>query len=291
MHLPPLREVITRFGLDARKSLGQHFLLDERITRKIVKEARIHQGTHIVEVGPGPGGLTRALLESDAAHIYAIEKDARCVEALQELQSESKGRLSVIAEDALTFDWRSIPAPRQVVANLPYNVGTLLLLQWLDAIYAAKREQNAEAFFTSLTLMFQKEVAERIIAEPDTGEYGRLSVITQWLCETAWLFDLPPGAFSPPPKVTSSVVTLIPHDKPLFSCDKHSLEKTLAAAFNQRRKMLRGSLKSLGMDTEALLEAAGIDGTRRAGTLNVEEFCRLANCLYNKPVSQLYEVR
>lgn len=269
---PPLKEVIQRFELQAKKSLGQHFLLDERVTDRIVAEAGIAAGASVIEVGPGPGGLTRSLLRSQAGRIIAIEKDARCIEALRELQA-GDARLEIMPQDALKMDWAAIPAPRQVVANLPYNVGTLLLLQWLEMI---GREPGA---FTRLTLMFQREVAERIAAEAGSKEYGRLSVLSQFLCEVVWHFDLPPGAFSPPPKVHSSVITLIPRAKPLYPVPVKALERVTAAAFNQRRKMLRGSLKALGVDTEALLRQAGIDGKRRAETLSIEEFCRLAHIL------------
>ncbi len=267
---PPLKEVIARFGLQAKKSLGQHFLLDERVTDRIVAEAGIPAGANVIEVGPGPGGLTRSLLRSGAGRVIAIEKDSRCIEALSELQA-ADARLEIMPQDALKMDWAAIESPKQVVANLPYNVGTLLLLQWLEMI---GRDASS---FTRLTLMFQREVAERIAAEAGSKEYGRLSVLSQFLCEVVWHFDLPPGAFSPPPKVHSSVISLIPRAKPLYDVPVAVLEKVTAAAFNQRRKMLRGSLKALGADTEALLDKAGIDGQRRAETLSIEEFYRLAD--------------
>jgi len=268
--LPPLKDLIARHGLNTKKSLGQHFLLDENICARIAHCAGDVAGCTVIEIGPGPGGLTRALLQAGAKQLIAIEKDQRCVAALSELK-ESFPQLAVIEADALEADLPTLsPAPRKVVANLPYNVGTALLIKWLDDIHVDPQA------YQSLTLMFQREVAGRIMAEPGSKDYGRLSVISQWLCETAHHFDLPPGAFSPPPKIHSSVITLVPRPKPLYPADKTALERVVAAAFGQRRKMLRQSLKTLNVDTEALLKAAGIDGTRRGETLSVEEFCRLA---------------
>ena len=266
--LPPLRDVIERFELSARRSLGQHFLLDPNLTGRIVRSARIAPGANVLEVGPGPGGLTRALLAAGAT-VTAIEKDSRCIEALRELAATYPARLRVIEADALETDMtRLTPAPRQIVANLPYNIGTPLLIGWLKQIRADK------GAFTRLTLMFQKEVAERLLVGPGTKTYGRLSVMTQWLCEVSPEFDISPKAFVPPPKVTSTVVTLVPRASPLGGSPVawEVMERTVAAAFGQRRKMLRQSLKSIGLDPES----RGIDGPRRAETLSVEEFVRLA---------------
>ncbi|HUN42400.1 MAG TPA: 16S rRNA (adenine(1518)-N(6)/adenine(1519)-N(6))-dimethyltransferase RsmA [Acetobacteraceae bacterium] len=263
--LPPLREVIARHGLDARRSLGQHFLLDSNLTARIVRLAGDLSGRHVIEVGPGPGGLTRALLASDAASVTAVEIDPRAVAAIEELLPDARGRLQVMAADAMNVDLASVAEPpRQVVANLPYNIASPLLVRWL----------RQAAAFERLTLMFQQEVAERICAPPGRGEYGRLSVLTQWTCDVAIVLRIPPAAFVPPPKVWSAVVRLMPRveqpDAGLFS----SMERVTAAAFGQRRKMLRGALKDLG--GEALLHAAGIASHRRAETLTVREFEALA---------------
>lgn len=259
--LPPLRDVIARHGLAAKHSLGQHFLLDGNLTDRIVREAGDLNGRHVIEVGPGPGGLTRSLLASAAATITAIELDRRAIGAVTELAETAGGRLRVIQGDALSIDAASlVPEPRQIIANLPYNVASPLLVGWL----------RQAASFERLMLMFQQEVAERICAEADSSAYGRLSVLTQWTCDAKIVLRLPPGAFTPPPKVSSAVVCLTPHavqpDPTLFS----RMEALTAAAFGQRRKMLRGSLR--GMGGEALLARAGIDGERRAETLSVAEF-------------------
>jgi 16S rRNA (adenine1518-N6/adenine1519-N6)-dimethyltransferase len=265
--LPPLREVIARHDLRARRTLGQNFLLDLNVTRKIARLAGPLDAGTVIEVGPGPGGLTRALLAEGAVRVIAIETDPRCVPALEEIAAAWPGCLEIRIGDALGEPlWEAGEAPRRIVANLPYNIATPLLVRWLA---------HARAF-ASLTLMFQKEVAERLTAAPGSKAYGRLGVLTQWLCEAELLFDLPGRAFTPPPKVTSSVVQLRPRAAPLAPADFAIMERVLAAAFGQRRKMLRGSLKSLGGKTDALLEAAGIDGTRRAESLSVEEFCALA---------------
>lgn len=226
-----------------------------------------------IEIGPGPGGLTRGLLAAGAARVVALEKDRRCVAALQELKEHYPGRLDIIEADALEADLIAlVPGPRKIVSNLPYNVGTPLLIQWLDDI-----SRHGPQAYASLTLMFQREVAERITA-PEAGEhYGRLSVMCRWLTHANPNFDLPPGAFSPPPKVFSSVLTLTPRAAPLYPADKQALEKVLASAFGQRRKMLRQSLKTLNVPVDVLLEQAGVDGTRRAETLTVQQFCALAN--------------
>ena len=268
--LPPLREVIRRHDLGARKSLGQHFLLDVNLVGRIARAAGPLAGVHVIEIGPGPGGLTRALLASDAASVLAIERDQRCVGALADLAAAYPSRLSVIAGDALEIDPVELtPGPRKIVANLPYNIATALLLAWLPRLDA----------FESLTLMFQKEVAERLIARPRTKEYGRLSVLVQWLAEVTLLFDVPATAFVPPPKITSTVVRIVPRAVPLAPCRRETLERVTAAAFGQRRKMLRQSLKILGPAPENLLADAQIAPTRRAEELSVEEFCALARTL------------
>jgi 16S rRNA (adenine1518-N6/adenine1519-N6)-dimethyltransferase len=271
--LPPLRDVIARHGLGARKSLGQHFLLDLNLTRRIAREAGPLDDVTVIEVGPGPGGLTRALLETNARRVIAIERDARCVGALQELSDAWPGRLEIIDADALTIDMATIGGdnggPRAIVANLPYNIATRLLTGWL----------SARPPIPSLTLMFQKEVAERLAAPPGGGAYGRLSVITQWLFETRVVFDIPPDAFVPPPRVTSSVVRLDARPAPLAEARQGDLEDVTRAAFGQRRKMLRSALKSLRVDAKALLETAGVAPDVRAETLDIAQFCALARAL------------
>lgn len=272
--LPPLREVIARHGLMARKSLGQNFLLDLNLTGRIARAAGdLSQGTTF-EIGPGPGGLTRALLDNGAARVVAVERDERCLAALAEIGAAHPGRLEVIAGDALTVDLPALASPpRRVVANLPYNIATPLLLRWLDQAPA----------FESMTLMFQKEVAERLVATPRTKDYGRLSVAAQWRCEIRLLFDIAPRAFTPPPKVTSTVVSLVPRAEPLAPADSTALERVTAAAFGQRRKMLRASLRSLTPDAERLIAKAGLDPTARAEELSVADFCALARAL--KPLA------
>lgn len=270
--LPPLREVIARAGLGARRALGQHFLLDANLAARIVREAAPLDGRHVVEVGPGPGGLTRALLESPAADVAAIEIDRRAIAALSELESAAAGRLRVVGADALGVDLAAlVPPPRVVVANLPYNVATPLLIGWL----------RAAAAFERLVLMFQQEVAERICAAPGGAAYGRLSVLAQWTCVAELRLRIPPAAFVPPPKVWSAVVRLTPRagqpDRALLA----AMERVTAAAFGQRRKMLRGGLAPLG--GAALLERAGIAPERRAETLTVAEFERLARLLPAAP--------
>jgi 16S rRNA (adenine1518-N6/adenine1519-N6)-dimethyltransferase len=272
--LPPLRDVIARHGLAARRALGQHFLLDLNLTRRIARAAGdLSRGT-VIEIGPGPGGLTRALLEVGAQQVIAIERDERCRPALAELEAAFPGRLTPIFADALEADAGRLGAPpRRIVANLPYNVATPLLIRWLGAIDA----------FAGLTLMFQKEVADRLTARPRTKDYGRLSVLTQWLTEPRRLFDIPARAFTPPPKVTSTVVQLTPRPAPLHPADRATLERVTAAAFGQRRKMLRQSLRAVTSDPAALLEHAGIEATQRAEELEVAQFCALAQALSAAP--------
>ncbi|HUI35152.1 MAG TPA: 16S rRNA (adenine(1518)-N(6)/adenine(1519)-N(6))-dimethyltransferase RsmA [Stellaceae bacterium] len=268
--LPPLRDVIARHGIAARKSLGQNFILDLNLTRRIARAAGPLDSGTTIEIGPGPGGLTRALLDEGAARVVAIERDTRCLAALTELQAHYAGRLELIEGDALALDPAALtPAPRRIVANLPYNIATALLLRWLDRI----------TDYESLTLMFQREVAERLTTAPRSAAYGRLSVLVQWLCEAWILFDIPPRAFTPPPKVTSSVVRLVPRAAPLALADKATLERVTGAAFGQRRKMLRSSLKSLGVAVEPLLSEAGLAGTARAEELSAAEFCALARAI------------
>jgi 16S rRNA (adenine1518-N6/adenine1519-N6)-dimethyltransferase len=265
--LPPLIEVIRRHGLEPRKSLGQNFLLDPRLTLKIARVTGDLAGINVVEIGPGPGGLTRALLAAGAARVVAIERDERCLAALAELAEAYPGRLQIVPGDALEIDAAALmPAPRRIIANLPYNIATPLLIRWLRRIDE----------WQALGLMFQKEVAERLVARPRSKSYGRLSVLTQWLTEPAAAFDIPPGAFLPAPKVTSTMTVLRPRPAPLAAADFATLERVTAAAFGQRRKMLRGSLKSLGGDALALCAAAGIEPTARAEELDVSAFCALA---------------
>ncbi|MBT5050566.1 MAG: 16S rRNA (adenine(1518)-N(6)/adenine(1519)-N(6))-dimethyltransferase RsmA [Rhodospirillaceae bacterium] len=270
--LPPLREIIAQYGLGARRSLGQHFLFDLNLTRRIAREAGPLTGRTVVEIGPGPGGLTRSLLESDAKRIVAIERDARCIEALGILTAAYPERLEIVEADALTVNPAAAAGtdePCIIVANLPYNIGTRLLIDWLRDL----------AGIQSMTLMFQKEVADRILAPPGASGFGRLSVITQWLCDVRRLFDIPAQAFVPPPKVQSTVIQLTPRQEPLAPAEFKDVEAITAAAFGQRRKMLRSALRSLDVDALPLLEAAGIRPDLRAETLSVEEFCALARAL------------
>lgn len=270
--LPPLRDVIERHGLHAKKSLGQNFLLDLNLTGKIARSAGDLSRTTVVEVGPGPGGLTRALLAHNAKRVIAIERDERCLNALAEVSAHYPSRLEVISGDAMKTDFAALAAGAEdvkIVANLPYNIGTELLLRWLTVT-------DWPPFYSSMTLMFQKEVAQRIVATRDDDAYGRLGVLAGWRTKSHIIFELPPQAFTPPPKVTSAVVHIVPRANPL-EADGTTLARVTEAAFGQRRKMLRQSLKGIG--GERLLAATGIDGTRRAETLSVEEFIALANAL------------
>ena len=268
--LPPLRNVIERHGLQAKKSLGQNFLLDLNLTGKVARTAGDLSAATVIEVGPGPGGLTRALLMHGAASVVAIERDARCIAALEEISAAYPGRLTIIEGDALTADFATLAEDAddvRIVSNLPYNIGTELLVRWLTV-------EPWPPFWRSLTLMFQREVAERIVAAPDSDAYGRLGVLAGWRSQARIAFDVPRQAFTPPPKVTSSVVHLTPRDQPL-PAPLRALERVTQAAFGQRRKMLRQSLKALG--GEAMLAEVGIDPTRRPETLTVAEFVALAN--------------
>nr|WP_272210976.1 16S rRNA (adenine(1518)-N(6)/adenine(1519)-N(6))-dimethyltransferase RsmA [Marinicella sp. W31]MDC2876885.1 16S rRNA (adenine(1518)-N(6)/adenine(1519)-N(6))-dimethyltransferase RsmA [Marinicella sp. W31] len=269
--LPPLRAVLATHELNAKKALGQNFLLDLNLTQKIARTAGNLEGAHVVEVGPGPGGLTRAILSLGAERLTIIERDPRCLPALTEIADHYPGRVEIIEGDALKVDFAALAAGRPVklIANLPYNVGTQLLVNWL-------LPGKWPPYWETLTLMFQKEVAQRIVADPGSNHYGRLGVLAGWRTEARIAFDVPPQAFTPPPKVTSSVVHLSPRLAPL-AVEAAALEKVTQAAFGQRRKMLRQSLKGLG--GESLLERAGIEPTRRAETLSVEEFCTLASAL------------
>lgn len=268
--LPPLRDVLDRHGLMPKKTLGQNFLLDLNLTAKIARQAGPLKGFDVVEIGPGPGGLTRAILSEGAERVIAVERDDRCLPALAEISDHYPGRLQIIGGDALKERYdHLIERPARIIANLPYNVATPLLTGWLLS-------EPWPAWFQSMTLMFQKEVAERICAKPGSKAYGRLSVISQWRTVPQIAFDVGPKAFTPPPKVTSSVVVLEPIASPL-ACEAKKLERVTQAAFGQRRKMLRASLKSLG--GSGLLAKAEIDEERRAETLSVEEFVRLATLI------------
>jgi 16S rRNA (adenine1518-N6/adenine1519-N6)-dimethyltransferase len=264
--LPPLSDIIKTYGLGAKKSLGQHFLLDANLTDRIARSAGSLEGKRVIEIGPGPGGLTRSILANEPEALYAIERDRRCIEALGELQSAYPSKLHIVDADALKVELSSIAdAPYVIMSNLPYNIGTALLIKWLANLQDVDR----------MVLMFQKEVAERISAAPGTPEYGRLSIITQWLCEARFLFNVDARAFTPPPKVMSAVVEIIPREKPLAEAKFGKLEAVTRAAFGQRRKMLRSSLKSLNINPADV----GIDPQKRAEQLTIEEFCALARLI------------
>ncbi|MDE2133638.1 MAG: 16S rRNA (adenine(1518)-N(6)/adenine(1519)-N(6))-dimethyltransferase RsmA [Alphaproteobacteria bacterium] len=288
--LPPLREVIAAHGLSAKKSLGQNFLLDLNLTRRIARAAQA-QGALVYEVGPGPGGLTRALLAEGAARVIAVERDERCLAALAEIAGAYPGRLEIVAADALALDEvkllreRGENTPVRVAANLPYNIGTALLVKWLTA-------DVWPPFWSSLTLMFQREVAERIAAQPGTHAYGRLSVLAQWRARAKILFDVSKSAFVPPPKVTSAVVRIEPLREPVAAARLRDLEAVTAVSFGQRRKMLRHSLKTLTQDAEALIRETGIDPVLRPEQLSVAEFASLARAWakrVEKPISHVRE--
>jgi 16S rRNA (adenine1518-N6/adenine1519-N6)-dimethyltransferase len=271
--LPPLRETIAAHGLDAKKRFGQHFLLDLNLTRRIARAAApLDQGT-VIEIGPGPGGLTRALLLEGATRVVAIEVDPRALGALRELRAAAGGSLELIEADALRARVRELgPAPRRIVANLPYNISTALLVRWLH---------DADDV-TDMVLMFQKEVVDRLVATPRSKDYGRLSVLAQHVCDVRRLFDVAPSAFVPPPKVTSAVARLTPKRRATREADLRPLERVTAAAFGQRRKMLRGSLAGLYSDPVATLQGLGLSPTARAEELSVEDFVRLAGALTNE---------
>ena len=271
--LPPLARVIAAHGLSPRKALGQNFLLDLNLTAKIARQAGDLSRCDVLEIGPGPGGLTRALLMEGARHVLAVEKDPRCLPALEQVAAASEGRLTVLQGDARAVDPAAhLSPPIRVVANLPYNVGTELLVRWLTpACWPPVWE--------TLTLMFQREVAERIVATPGSKAYGRLSLLAQWRCEARIVMSLPPEAFTPPPKVSSAVVHLAARPEPRFEADAKVLEALVARAFNQRRKMLRAALKGAAPDIEDRLIAAGIAPTDRAETVDLERFCALARLM------------
>ncbi|MDA0656966.1 MAG: 16S rRNA (adenine(1518)-N(6)/adenine(1519)-N(6))-dimethyltransferase RsmA [Proteobacteria bacterium] len=265
--LPPLREVIAEHGLTAQKSLGQHFLLDLNLTDRIARCAGDLRDSTVIEIGPGPGGLTRSLLETGAKKVIAIERDRRCIDALNPLRDVAGDRLEIVAGDALKMDLGALgQSPRHIVANLPYNIATALLIRWLG---------QAEKF-DAMTLMFQREVAERIVSAPGSKAYGRLSVLCNWRCETKLLFGLPARAFTPPPKVDSAVISLRPYKSVPHAALQSDLETLTGAAFGQRRKMLRSALRTLKVDTDTLLGEAEIEPTRRAEELSIAEFAALA---------------
>jgi 16S rRNA (adenine1518-N6/adenine1519-N6)-dimethyltransferase len=269
--LPPLREVINKYELRARRSLGQNFLLDSNLTGKIARSAGDLSDTTVIEVGPGPGGLTRSLLQHGARRVVAIERDERCVPALEELAEFYPGRLDIIHEDALSADFAALSSgTSKIVANLPYNIATLLLTRWLCV-------EPWPPWYSSMTLMFQREVGERLCAASGSRAYGRLSVLAQWRCDVEHLFNISPQAFTPAPKVTSSLLHFVPRPAPSPPCNLETLQRVTAAAFGQRRKMLRASLKTLLADPLPLLENAGIDARERAEQIDVGGFCRLAN--------------
>jgi 16S rRNA (adenine1518-N6/adenine1519-N6)-dimethyltransferase len=271
--LPPLRDVIRRHGLSAKKSLGQNFLLDRNLTARIARAAGPLAGTTVLEIGAGPGGLTRALLALDARRVIAVERDERAIAALHELAERYPQRLDVVAADALTFDPRTRfgPGPFRIVANLPYNIATALLVSWIDV-------EPWPPWYDAAVLMFQREVAERIVADSGSKDYGRLSILVQWRCEARVLFDVNPSAFVPPPKVTSSLVRLLPRSAPLH-CDRNLLQAVTQAAFGQRRKMLRQSLRPIDPDSAGLLLASGLDPTARAEDIPVAGFVALTRAL------------
>ena len=281
--LPPLREIVATYGLDPKKSLGQNFLFDLNLTGRIARAAGPLAGVVVIEIGPGPGGLTRALINEGAAKVIAIERDERCLDALAEIAKHWPGRLDIVHADALALDFTALAAkaegaPLRICANLPYNIATPLLVRWLEA-------EPWPPFFDRLTLMFQREVALRIVATPDQrADYGRLGVFAGWRCRQRILFDVPAAAFTPPPKVTSSVVELIPRGAP-DPCDRELLTATAQAAFGQRRKMLRQSLRpfaaTLGVEAGTLLAAAGIEATRRAEEIGVAGFVAMARAAEN----------
>jgi 16S rRNA (adenine1518-N6/adenine1519-N6)-dimethyltransferase len=276
-NLPPLRDVIRTHDLRAKKSFGQNFLLDLNLTARIARAAGDLRGADVLEVGPGPGGLTRGLLAEGARKVLAIEKDTRCLPALAEIEAAYPGRLQVIAGDALTVDpLAHLQAPVKVVANLPYNVGTELLIRWMTPA-------QWPPFWDSLTLMFQREVAERIVAQPGAKAYGRLALMVQWRADARIVLHLPPEAFTPPPKVSSAVVHITRRDNPRFPADAAVLERVVAAGFNQRRKMLRAALKGLHPRIEDILRDAGIPPTARAEEIGLEGWCRLSEALRRAP--------
>ena len=271
--LPPLKDVISRHKISAKKSLGQNFLLDLNLTSKIARYAGNLEQSDVLEIGPGPGGLTRSLLNEGARKVVAIEKDTRCIAALEEVQSQFSEKLKIVQGDALSTEVRQyLTHPVQIIANLPYNVGTELLVRWLNST-------TWPSFWQSMTLMFQKEVANRIVASPGSKAYGRLSVMAQWRCNTKIAFNIPATAFTPPPKVESSIVHFEALKKPRFPAEVNKLEFVVSKAFNQRRKMLRGALKGHFKNVEEGLLAIGVVPTKRAENVTIQEFCLMAQIL------------
>ena len=271
--LPPLKDVISKHKLSAKKSLGQNFLLDLNLTSKIARYAGNLEQSDVLEIGPGPGGLTRSLLNEGARKVVAIEKDKRCIAALEEVQTQFTGKLKIVQGDALATEVRQyLTHPVQIIANLPYNIGTELLVRWLNST-------TWPSFWQSMTLMFQKEVANRIVASPGSKAYGRLSVMAQWRCNTKIAFNIPATAFTPPPKVESSIVHFEALKEPRFPAEVNKLEFVVSKAFNQRRKMLRGALKGHFKNVEEGLLAIGVVPTKRAENVTIQEFCLMAQIL------------
>ena len=271
--LPPLKDVISRHKISAKKSLGQNFLLDLNLTSKIARYAGNLEQSDVLEIGPGPGGLTRSLLNEGARKVVAIEKDTRCIAALKEVQTQFAGKLKIVQGDALSTEVRQyLTHPVQIIANLPYNIGTELLVRWLNST-------TWPSFWQSMTLMFQKEVANRIVASPGSKAYGRLSVMAQWRCNTKIAFNIPATAFTPPPKVESSIVHFEALKEPRFPAEVNKLEFVVSKAFNQRRKMLRGALKGHFKNVEEGLLAIGVVPTKRAENVTIQEFCLMAQTL------------
>ena len=271
--LPPLKDVISKHKLSAKKSLGQNFLLDLNLTSKIARYAGNLEQSDVLEIGPGPGGLTRSLLNEGARKVVAIEKDTRCIAALEDVQTQFSGKLKIVQGDALSTEVRQyLTHPVQIIANLPYNIGTELLVRWLNST-------TWPSFWQSMTLMFQKEVANRIVASPGSKAYGRLSVMAQWRCNTKIAFNIPATAFTPPPKVESSIVHFEALKEPRFPAEVNKLEFVVSKAFNQRRKMLRKSLKGHFKNVEEGLLAIGIVPTKRAENVTIQEFCLMAQIL------------
>ena len=275
-NLPPLKDIISKYEIRAKKSLGQNFLLDLNLTSKIARYAGNLKQSDVLEIGPGPGGLTRSLLNEGARQVVSIEKDNRCIAALEEIQSLFPGRLRLLQGDALSMNvTQYLTDPIKIIANLPYNIGTELLVRWLNS-------KNWPSFWQSMTLMFQKEVANRIVARPGSKAYGRLSVMSQWRCNTKIAFNIPATAFTPPPKVESAVVHFEALNEPKFPAEVDKLEFVVSKAFNQRRKMLRGALKGHFMNVEEGLFSIGVLPTKRAENITVQEYCAMSQILIRK---------
>ena len=275
-NLPPLKDVISKYEIRAKKSLGQNFLLDLNLTSKIARYAGNLKHSDVLEIGPGPGGLTRSLLNEGARQVVSIEKDNRCIAALEEIQSLFPGRLKLLKGDALSMNvTQYLTDPIKIIANLPYNIGTELLVRWLNS-------KNWPSFWQSMTLMFQKEVANRIVARPGSKAYGRLSVMSQWRCNTKIAFNIPATAFTPPPKVESAVVHFEALHEPRFPAEVDKLEFVVSKAFNQRRKMLRGALKGHFINVEEGLFSIGVLPTKRAENITVQEYCAMSQILIRK---------